>query len=120
MNDSKANALIQLGLPPEISRRRAIQWVMAAVAASAMPAAAHGQAAPVRKDFASPRPGTSGAGYGPDAKLTAIHHPGDLWPLTFTDAQKKIATTAALVIIPDDQYGPAAPSVGVVPMIDEW
>ncbi|MDB5318954.1 MAG: Tat pathway signal protein [Phycisphaerales bacterium] len=49
-----------------------------------------------------------------------IHQPGDLWPLTFTAAQRKTATALADVILPKDELGPAASSVGVVEMVDEW
>jgi hypothetical protein len=118
---SEANEqLVQLNIPGQLSRRRAMQWVLAAVAAGALPAGAPGQPAPNRKDFAASQPGPVGVGYGLDAKLVAVHHPGDLWPLTFTEAQKKIATVLAFTIIPADEYGPAADTVGVVPMIDEW
>ena len=45
---------------------------------------------------------------------------GDLWPLTFNDAQRKTAAVLADVIIPKDALGPAASEVGVPGMIDEW
>jgi len=52
--------------------------------------------------------------------LVEIHQPGDLWPLTFTSAQRKTAKALADVILPKDEYGPAASAVGVVEMVDEW
>jgi hypothetical protein len=59
-------------------------------------------------------------GYGFDPKLVKTYKPGEVWPLTMTDAQKRTATALADMILPADQYGPAASEVGVVEMIDEW
>ncbi|HET6251586.1 MAG TPA: gluconate 2-dehydrogenase subunit 3 family protein [Tepidisphaeraceae bacterium] len=122
MNDDLKQQMVQVGLPTQVSRRQAMQWVMGAMAASALPASrgAFAEPAALRKDFAQPRPGVVGAGYGVDANLVAVHHPGDLWPLTFDDHQKKTAALLADLILPADNYGPAASTVGVVPMIDEW
>ena len=41
-------------------------------------------------------------------------------PLTLSEAQRITAAALADVILPADQYGPAASTVGVVEMIDEW
>jgi len=65
-------------------------------------------------------PDPTGVGYGTDPVLAKTYKPGELWPLTFTDSQKKAATALADTILPADQYGPAASEVGVVQMIDEW
>jgi hypothetical protein len=59
-------------------------------------------------------------GYGMDADLRKNYVPGDVWPLTLTEAQKKAAKALADTIIPEDKLGPAASDVGVVEMIDEW
>jgi hypothetical protein len=100
-----------------------MQWVMAAVAASAC--ATTGKALPVGRtvtpqEEAAIQPAPTGAGYGPDPKLTTIYKPGDLWPLTFNADQRKLAAALADTIIPNDHLGPAAAEVGVVEMIDEW
>lgn len=60
------------------------------------------------------------AGYGPDPDLTAVYHPGELWPLTLTDEQRRIAAALCDTIIPADDESPAASQVGVVDFIDEW
>jgi hypothetical protein len=107
------------GIP--VSRRQAIQWVMAAVAASSLPKQSWAQKADdkvARQEKANtqtPRPG-----YGTDPDLLTAHKPGDFWALTFNVAQKKTATALADTIIPKDDLGPAASEVGVVAMIDEW
>ncbi len=93
----------------EISRREAMQWVLAAVAAASLPATAMS---------ATSQP--SGKPYGKDPNLTKFYRPGAFWPLTFTLAERKTATTLADVILPKDEYGPAAHEVGVTAMIDEW
>ena len=118
--------------PP--SRREAMQWVMSAVAASALPAAGLAQqakpppanaaeegrnTAPQEEAAKVPDPNTN-RGYGTDPKLVKIYKPGEFWPLTFTDAQKRTARALADVILPKDDLGPAASEVGVVEMIDEW
>jgi hypothetical protein len=115
--------LIQLGLPARISRRQAMQWVLAAAGAAGLPAII--DAAPIGQDplaqkHAAAQPAPSGAGYGTDPNITALHRPGDFWPLTFTNEQRKLASVLADTILPTDQYGPAASEVGVVEMLDEW
>lgn len=99
-----------------------MQWVMAAVAASSLPGQSFGQKADervARQEKSNTQPAKP-QGYGVDPNLLSAHKPGDFWPLTFTDAQKKTATALADTIIPEDDLGPAASSVGVVGMIDEW
>lgn len=114
-----------------LSRREAMQWVLGAVAASALPStlpafgAQPGQALEegrniVPQEEAAKIPDPTGKGYGTDPNLVKIYKPGDAWPLTFNDAQKKTATALADVILPRDPYGPAASEVGVVEMVDEW
>lgn len=96
---------------PRVTRRQAVQWVMAAVAASALP----GKGFDARG--AQPQ---AAEGYGADPDLVKNYKPGDLWPLTFNDAQRKAAAALADVILPKDQYGAAASEVGVPEMLDEW
>jgi hypothetical protein len=108
-----------------------MQWVMAAVAASAGPVAAPGQqptppVTPLQPTQGTPPTPTPPGhpdvpkGYGTDPNLVDIHQPGDLWPLTFTAAQRKTVTALADLILPKDELGPAASAVGVVEMVDEW
>ena len=94
----------------QLSRREAVKWVMAAVAAASLPV-------PVRGQRSSP---PSVNGYGRDPDLLKTYKPGDLWPLTFSAAQRATATALADLIIPKDPLGPAASAVGVPAMIDEW
>jgi hypothetical protein len=109
-----------------------MQWVMAAVAATAAPLGAPGQqpkppVTPLQPTQGTPptptppgHPEVAAKGYGTDPNLVDVHQPGDLWPLTFTAAQRKTATALADVILPKDDFGPAASEVGVVEMVDEW
>ena len=108
---------------PPISRRDAMQWVLGAVAVSFAPEHLFGQPAPpqdMRQHVAAKQPNPTGQGYGLDPNLLQVYKPGQVWPLTFDAAQKNTATALADVILPKDQYGPAASELGVVPMIDEW
>ncbi len=86
-----------------LTRREVLAFFTAALAASQLPAFAQ-----VPK------------GYGTDPDLTKLHTPGDVWPLTFSAAEKKAATALADVIFPADHIGPAASALRVSDYIDEW
>ena len=115
---SQSKPLITIRLPGEVSRRDAMQWVLTAVAASVLPTASYARS----KSSAVAAPGapTAVKGYGTDPNLIKTHAPGAFWPLTFTAPQKKAATALADVILPKDQYGPAASELGVPAMLNEW
>jgi hypothetical protein len=105
------------------TRRQTMQWLLAAVAASALPGEAPAQEVGrtvTPQENASRQPNPPARGYGYDPNLLRPHKPGDVWPLTFNDAQKKCAAALADTILPRDHLGPAASEVGVVEMIDEW
>jgi hypothetical protein len=90
--------------PVPLSRREALKRVAAlaaALAALEMPA------------FAA----TPGRGYGPDPALTKKEIP---WPRVLTPEEKRAVTALADIIIPADEYGPAASAVGVPDFMDEW
>ena len=115
---NRPEELIQLSIPETPSRREALQWVLAAVAASQLPGSRSALAA---RDRLTPDGASlANQGYGTNLDLTRVYRPGDLWPLTFTEAQRKTAAALADTILPDDQFGPAASAVGVPAMIDEW
>lgn len=86
---------------------------MAVAAASSFPGSVYSNAAPTASAAAI-------KGYGVDPDLVQIHKPGSLWPLTFTSEQRKTASALADVILPKDEYGPAASQVGVIGLLDEW
>lgn len=101
-------------LNPRIHRRDAIRWVLVAAGSVLLPGgtplslAAEGGALP------------TGTGYGTDPDLIRIYRPGDLWPLTFSDAQRRTAAALCDCIIPADEHSPSASAVGVSDFIDEW
>lgn len=97
-------------LPPRIDRRRAIQWMLAAAATISVrdTAMAVGDKVPAAK------------GYGPDPSMVKFYQPGDVWPLTFTDAQRRTARALCDLIIPADASSPSASALGVPDFIDEW
>jgi hypothetical protein len=97
---------------PQITRREAIQWVLAAGATFAL-SPYSGFAA----DGAAP---VTGKPYGTDAVLNKTYSPGDLWPLTLSGEQKKTVSALCDLIIPEDDKSPAASQVGVPAFIDEW
>jgi hypothetical protein len=93
-----------------MDRRTTIKWVLAASAAWPLLGRGVGRADPA----------LTVRGYGTDPNLLAVHRPGELWPLTLTAAQRRLAGILADIIIPADEYSPAASAVGVVDFIDEW
>jgi len=42
------------------------------------------------------------------------------WPRILTESERKLVTVLADVIVPADEFGPAASAVGVTDFIDEW
>jgi hypothetical protein len=102
--------------PIRIDRRVAIKWMLTA-GAGALLAGSHslGGAGPAAN--AAPRP--VGTGYGTDPDLVKGYKPGDLWPLTFTAAQRRQVATLCDIIIPADGHSPSASAVGVTDYLDE-
>jgi hypothetical protein len=102
-----------------VDRRTTIKWVLAAGAAWPL----QDQRA-ARADFGAMVPTAATAptarGYGRDPNLVANYRPGELWPLTFTAPQRRLAGILADIIIPADDHSPSASTVGVVEFIDEW
>ncbi|MEA3208102.1 MAG: hypothetical protein QOE70_1159 [Chthoniobacter sp.] len=90
--------------PDQLSRREALKRVIGlSIALSALEMPAFAQ--------------TSVRGIGTDPNLLKKEIP---WPLVLTEAEKKIVTALADVIIPADEHGPAASAVAVPEFIDEW
>ncbi|HWA86576.1 MAG TPA: gluconate 2-dehydrogenase subunit 3 family protein [Opitutus sp.] len=100
---------------PRMDRRTAIRWMLTA-ASSAMlfdPAA-------WSADGVAAAPVAPSAGYGSDPDLMKDYRPGDLWPLTFTEQQRRAAIALCDTIIPADEHSPSASAVGVPDFFDEW
>jgi hypothetical protein len=94
-------------------RRAAIKWMLAASAAAAVTD---------RSLFASPTAAAAPAtkGYGTDPLLNKEYAPGDLWPLTMTEAQRRTAAALCGLIIPAENGVPSASDLKVHDFIDEW
>lgn len=99
-----------------MDRRRAIQWMLTAAATVALrpgddlnAAENAGATAPIKA-----------TGYGPDPSMVKIYQPGDVWPLTLTEPQRRAARALCDVIVPADETSPSASAVGVPDFIDEW
>ena len=93
-----------------MDRRMTIKWVLAAGAAWPLVKAGGARAAL----------SSSARGYGADPNLLKTYRPGELWPLTLTTQQRRLAGILADIIIPADEHSPSASAVGVVEFIDEW
>ncbi|HVU06979.1 MAG TPA: gluconate 2-dehydrogenase subunit 3 family protein [Verrucomicrobiae bacterium] len=92
-----------------MDRREALKWMLAASATVSLLNF---------KSFGAG--GMAATGYGTDPDLLKDYKPGDVWPLTFTDEQRKTVAALCDIIIPADEKSPAASSVGVPDFIDEW
>jgi hypothetical protein len=108
-----------------MDRRTTIKWVLAAGAAwplqsNSAARAASAPTAPVAPVAPAAHAAHAARGYGTDPDLVANYRPGELWPLTFTAAQRRLAGILADIIIPADDHSPSASAVGVVEFIDEW
>jgi hypothetical protein len=109
-----------MSIPSRIDRRTTLKWVLGISAnlAAGLPSTLRASlAAPAN---AAHRAQTGSAGYGTDPDLLRTYHPGELWPLTLSAAQRQIAAALCDVIIPADDKSPSASAVGVVDFIDEW
>jgi hypothetical protein len=102
--------------PPRIDRRVAIKWMLTA-GAGALLAGTRSFGDAGAEAAAAPKP--AGTGYGTDPDLVKGYKPGDLWPLTFTPAQRRQVAALCDVIIPADEHSPSASAVGVTDYIDE-
>ena len=100
-----------------MDRRDAIKWMMTAVATTALLERDVFSADAVQVAKSGSKPGV---GYGTDPDILKTYKPGDVWPLTFNDAQRATAAALCDVIIPADAKGPSASSVRVQDFIDEW
>jgi hypothetical protein len=96
-----------------MDRRTTIKWMLAASAS--MPLLEQRALA-----AAAPRALSTPHGYGTDPDLTKIYHPGELWPLILTRAQRHTARALCDAIIPADGRSPSASAVGVVDFLAEW
>ncbi|MFO1483379.1 MAG: gluconate 2-dehydrogenase subunit 3 family protein [Verrucomicrobiaceae bacterium] len=95
---------------PRIDRRVAIQWMLGATATLAAGDGGLFAADDVIK----------AKGYGPDPSMVKIYKPGDVWPLTFTEPQRRTARALCDVVVPADEGSPSASAVSVHDFIDEW
>lgn len=92
-----------------MDRRTTLQWMLAA---TALPLGAGATAAV--------KPAARGAGYGTDPKLVKTYRSGELWPLSFSAAQRVTAAALCALIIPADEHSPSAADLQVQLFIDEW
>lgn len=94
-------------------RRQLLKWFAAVAAADLVGVASPGA-------FAQQAKIPSTVGYGTDPLLATAYNPGDVWPLTLSDSDRKAVIALADVILPADDLGPAASEVNLVDFIDEW
>lgn len=104
-----------------MDRRTSLKWMLSA--SVAMPLLTQQAFAQSSTVLAQPKAADVlgfANGYGTDPDLMNVHHPGDVWPLTFTAEQRREAAVLCDLIIPADEVSPSASSVGVVDFLDEW
>ena len=96
---------------PRMDRRKALQWMLAATAT---------MTARDAQLFAADAAPVQSRGYGPDPVMVKVYKPGDVWPLTLTESQRRTTRALCDVIIPADEASPSASALGVPDFIDEW
>ena len=105
------NESMEQGGERRISRREALQWVLAAGVATALPLPAFAEDGAMA---------VTAKPYGMDPVLNKTYAPGDFWPLTLSASQRRTVVVLSDIIIPADDKSPAASDVGVQDFIDEW
>lgn len=91
-----------------MDRRSSMQWMLAA--AATLPGLDTAVAAPTKQR----------RGVGTDPNLTKSYRSGELWPLSFSERQRRCAAALCGVIIPADELSPSAAELKVHVFIDEW
>ncbi len=104
--------------PIPIDRRVAIKWMLTASAGAMLIRTP--SLAGVVPETMPPLPSRQAVGYGTDPDLVKAYKPGDLWPLTFTAAQRRQVAALCDIVIPADDRSPSASAVGVTDYIDEF
>jgi hypothetical protein len=92
-----------------MDRRTSLQWLLAASAANPVITAA--AKAPAK---------TEAKKIGTDPDLVRRYKSGDLWPLSFTERERRCAGALCALIIPADERSPSAADLHVEAFIDEW
>ena len=103
-----------------LDRRTALKWMATAAASTALLPRLAAQAATTAEADVTIVGAYTGPGYGTDPDLMRDYAPGDLWPLTFDDHQRRTAATLCGLIIPADSQSPSAADLKVHDFIDEW
>jgi hypothetical protein len=99
---------------PKLSRRSALKWFTgSATAATALP----GFAAPGETEPAPPAFPTRHPIQDPDFMAQPY---AAAWPKILTDAELKQIDALADIILPADEHGPAASTVGIAAFMNEW
>jgi hypothetical protein len=117
--------------PSRISRREALRWIITASASVAalkygalaenLPAPVKGQpSVPTFREPITPPQVSTATGYGTDPNLMKDYKPGDVWPLTMNEHERRTAAALCDVIIPADEESPSASQLHVEDFIDEW
>lgn len=96
-----------------LDRRTALKWMLTATAALTV-----GDRAAAAGRHQAAEPATKG--YGIDPALNKEYAPGDFWPLTMTDHQRRTAAALCALIIPAEGSVPSAADLKVHDFIDEW
>ncbi len=105
-----------------LDRRTALKWMGTAAASAVLKPHLMGAdvVGPAMEPGMTIAEHWSGPGYGADPDLVKEYTPGDLWPLTFNDHQRRTAAVLCGLIIPADEHSPSASDLKVHDFIDEW
>ncbi|GAB5560351.1 MAG: hypothetical protein SynsKO_19980 [Synoicihabitans sp.] len=108
-------------LSHRLDRRTALKWMGTAAASAVLrPHLAAAESTSALEPGMTIAEHWSGPGYGADPDLVKDYAPGDLWPLTFDEHQRRTAAVLCGLIIPADEHSPSAADLQVHDFIDEW
>lgn len=108
-----------------MDRRRALEWMLrvsALVSVGSFEFQSHAQTVGAAMTGATggSQVAGMGRGYGPDPNMVRMYQPGEVWPLTLVELERKTLKALCDEIIPADGESPSASQVGVVEFLDEW
>ena len=104
-----------------LDRRTALKWIGTAAASSLLkPGAFALNSSPAAEPGVTIAAAYDSPGYGADPDVIKDYAPGELWPLTFDDHQRRTAALLCGLIIPADEHSPSASDLKIHDFIDEW
>jgi hypothetical protein len=105
--------------PAVIDRRKAVQWMLSAIAAAGGVSRVASAGTWKAAGEVVQHTGIS-KGYGTDPDLSKLYKPGDLWNLTLSKSERESLSVLCDLLFPADDVSPSATALNVPDFVDEW